>query len=274
MGAFENQARDELIDALAFFGLDRMDSVTYLTLLDYGPSTMSQLASKIEVDRGRIYRGMEKLVNLGIVKLNNNKVTTCEALDPETAFMILIEKKKTEVFHLKKIAGPLTKELESITRPKKSSAMPTFSLIEGRDSIYMRIGKLIQESSHPVYLVTTTDDFVRMFQTSIPEKIKIAESNGVQIRVIIDGNNPLLSDVLKHAPISEIRVGQLPSSSRIIVEKENQLLMSGTIKNTKALIDDTESILYTNSKDITENMYSLCEQIWKKSKISVYSKVN
>lgn len=111
-----------------------------------------------------------------------------------------------------------------------------------------------------------------MFQTSIPEKIKIAKNKGVTIKIIIDDNDSFVSTLLKNSGISEIRVGQLPSNSRIIVEKENQLLMSGTIKNTKTLNDDTESILYTNSKDITENMYSLCEQIWKKSKISIYSK--
>ena len=114
---------------------------------------------------------------------------------------------------------------------------------------------------------------LRMFNTSIPEKIKLAQSRGVQVRVILDGNHTALSEVLANSQISEIRVGPLPSSSRIVVEKEHQLLMSGLIKNTNALIDNTESILYTNSKDITENMYILCEQIWKKSKISVYSKV-
>lgn len=158
MGAFENQARDEIIDSLAFFGLDKMDSIIYMTLIDLGPSTMSQLASRLEVDRGRIYRGMEKLVDLGIVVLHNNKVTTCEALDPESAFGVLIEKKKDELLNLKKIAPKLSQELETMTRPKEGTPFPTFSLIEGRASIYIRVGKLLQESVNPVFLVTTTDD--------------------------------------------------------------------------------------------------------------------
>ena len=70
----------------------------------------------------------------------------------------------------------------------------------------------------------------------------------------------------------EIRIGKLPSQSRIIVEKETQLLMSGNIKPTTSLNENTESILHSSSPEMAENIFSLCDQLWKKTKNVLISK--
>lgn len=266
MGAFDSKDYDEIVTSFGYFGLEKIDAVIYLTLLDSGPSTMSELATKLEVDRGRIYRAMEKLVDIGVVKLHSAKVTTCEAIKPETAFMMLIEKKKTKVTELRKISKDLIPQLQQFTRKPEEVKSPSISMIEGRNSIYTRIGKLIQDSVNPVYFVTTTDDFVRMCQTAIPEKIKTANSKGLRIRIVVDAENSELKNLNKSLKLPEIRFGKLPSKSRIIVEKESQLIMSGMIKDSSSLTDESESVMYTNSPEMTDNMYSLCEQIWKKTK--------
>ncbi|NDB87948.1 MAG: hypothetical protein EB164_03305 [Thaumarchaeota archaeon] len=52
----------------------------------------------------------------------------------------------------------------------------------------------------------------------------------------------------------------------MIVEKSNQLIMSGSTKNSKDLNDETDSVLHTNSSDMVENIFSLCTHLWKISK--------
>jgi len=52
----------------------------------------------------------------------------------------------------------------------------------------------------------------------------------------------------------------------MIVEDESQLIMSGSIKETMNLNDENDSILYTNSSEMINNMYSLCSHLWTKSK--------
>ena len=271
MGTSEDEIFRELLESLQFFGLEHLESEIYLLLLENGPATMSDLAAKLDVDRGRIYRAMDKLSELNIIKINDSKVRTCNAIPPEKALSALINKKKEQVANLKKISKLISKELDVITRPSKEPDSPTFSLIEGRNSIYSRIGKLIQESKNPVYLVTTTDDFIRMFQTAIPEKISIATNNGVELRILVDIDDPILQDMTSTESFPEIRIGKLPSKSRIIVEKETQLLMSGNIKPSTSLHENSESILHSSSQEMAENMFSLCEQLWKKTKHVVIS---
>ncbi len=271
MGTPEDETFRDLLESLQFFGLEHLESEIYLMLLENGPATMSDLAAKLDVDRGRIYRAMDKLAELKIIKINNSKVRTCDAIPPEKALSSLISKKKEQVANLKKISKLISKELDVITRPNKEPDAPTFSLIEGRNSIYSRIGKLIQESKNPVYLVTTTDDFIRMFQTAIPEKISFATKNGVELRILVDSEEPILQDVITTEGFPEIRIGKLPSKSRIIVEKETQILMSGNIKPTTSLHENSETILHSSSQEMAENMFSLCDQLWKKTKHVVIS---
>lgn len=236
--------------------------------------SMSELADKLGVDRGKIYRSMERLEKLGVVVLKNSKITVCEAIPPDKALYSLIEKKKKHVVHLKKISKNISNELEKITRNHMPLEIPSFSLIEGRNSIYTKIGKFIQDAKNSIYFVTTTKDFLIMMHTAIPEKIRLAKNKGIVFRVIVDDDDNNLCDAMMLCSIDELKVGKLPSKSRMIVEKNNQLLMSGTIKETNSLIESSETMLYSNSSEMATNLFSLCEQLWKNTKkiISISAK--
>ena len=274
MGAFSSNEYDDVISSLSYFGLEKLDSSIYLTLLEFGPCTMSELATKLDVDRGRIYRGIEKLARVGIIVVRNSKVTRCEALLPDKAFQKLIDQKQQHVNKLRGILDKIVGELEQISRPQESTKTPNFSIIEGRHSIYTRIGKLIHESKNDVFIVTTSDDFARMLHTAIPEKIKSAKNNNVTIKILLDSENADFQKLLKTFSICTIHVGNLPSKSRIIVEKDIQVMMSGIIKNTQTLNENSESILHSNSCEMTSNMFSLCEQMWKQSSPLTVTKNN
>ncbi len=272
MGAFGSTEYNELVSSLSFFGLEKLDSSIYLALLEFGPCTMSELATKLDVDRGRIYRAIEKLDRLGIVNISNTKVTRCEALSPEKAFQKLLDEKQRHVIKLRNLLGKVTNDLEVISRPQESPKTPNFSIIEGRSNIYSRIGKLIHEAKNDVYIVTTIDDFLRMLQTAIPEKIKIARNNNITIKILLDSENIDSRKLPTSFNTYHIHVGNLPSKSRIIIEKEKQVMMSGVIKNTPILDEDSESILHSNSYEMTSNMFSLCEQMWKQSTLLAITK--
>jgi len=272
MGTFGSNDYDDIVSSLSFFGLEKLDSSIYLALLEFGTCTMSELATKLEVDRGKVYRSVEKLDRLGIIILSASKITRCEALAPEKAFRKLIDEKQAQVNKLRSILDKVTNELDQITRPQELQKTPNFSIIEGRNTIYTRIGKLIQEASNDVYLVTTTDDFLMMLHTAIPEKIKIAKNNHVKIKILLDSENNDLPKLSNTFNTFNIHIGKLPSKSRIIVEKEKQVMMSGIIKNSQILNEESESILYSNSYEMTTNMFSLCNQIWKQSTILSISK--
>ena len=257
---------DELITELSYFGLDKTDATMYLGLLRIGSLTVGKMSTKLEIDRGKAYRSLNKLRDMGLITTTFSNPTICESVAPADALTSVIQRKEDEVVTMQKLSQKIIKDLKELNRPQNVSEASSISIIQGRSNIYSRTGKLIQDSSKIIYIITTAEDILRMYHTAIPEKIALCKKNGGTVRVLTDTTNENLLPLISRLKATETRVGKLPSKSRVVVEEEGQLIMSGSIKETMDLNDDNDSILYTNSKEMINNMFSLCQHLWKKAK--------
>jgi len=257
---------EELITELSYFGLDRTDAIMYLGLLRIGSLTVGKMSTKLDIDRGKAYRSLNKLRDIGLITTTFSNPTICEAVPPGEGLTSVVQKKEDEIVTMQKLARKIITDLKELNRPQQVSEVSSISIIQGRSNIYSRIGKLTQASSKTIYIVTTAEDILRMYHTAIPEKIKMCMDKGGKVRILTSTNNPSLYPLINRLKASETKLGKLPSKSRLIVEEGGQLIMSGSIKETMDLNDDSDSILYTNSVEMINNMFSLCAHLWKKAK--------
>jgi len=257
---------EDLTTELSYFGLDKTDSKMYLGLLRIGSLTVGKISTKLEIDRGKAYRSLNKLRDMGLITTTFSNPTICEAVSPSDALTSVIQKREDEITTMQKLSKKIIKDLKDLRRPDSVSEVSSISIIQGRSNIYSRIGKLIQESKKTIYVMTTAEDILRMYHTAIPEKIKLCQKNGGEVKVLTYTESDNLIPLIDRLGASETRIGKLPSKSRVIVEDQGQLIMSGSIKETMDLNEDTDSILYTNSAEMINNMFSLCQHLWKKAK--------
>lgn len=257
---------EELLTELSYFGLDKTDSTMYLGLLRIGSLTVGKMSTKLDIDRGKAYRSLNKLRDMGLITTTFSNPTICEAVPPADALTTVIQRKEDEITTMQKLSNKIVKDLKDLNRPQHVSEVSSISIIQGRSNIYSRVGKMIQESSKTIYIVTTAEDILRMYHTAIPEKIVLCKKNGGEVRVLTDTAIDSVLPLISRLKATETRVGKLPSKSRLVVEEGGQLIMSGSIKETMDLNDDNDSILYTNSKEMINNMFSLCSHLWKKAK--------
>lgn len=260
------QDSKKLITVLSEFGLDESDARLYLGLLQFGSVTVGSISSKLEIDRGKAYRSLNRLRNLGLVSTTFSNPTICHALEPQDAIDTIIQKKMDEIVTMRKVAKEINTDLKQMSKEKGTIEESSFSIIQGRLNVYARIGKLIHQAKKTVYIVTTVDDVLRMYHTSIPEKIALRKKNGVDIKLLTYTNSENLLPLIDRLGPSESRIGKLPSKSRMIVEKDHQLIISDSINESMNWNDENDSILYTNSAEMVSNIYSLCNVLWKKSK--------
>ena len=251
---------------LKHFDLEEIDSKIYIGLLQVGPLSVGNIAAKLEIERGKAYRSLEKLRSLGLITTTMTNPIICKPIEPQEALTNIISRKENEFVTMQKLASKLAVDLKNITRKQPSNDTPTVSIIQGRHNVYSRIGKMLQESDGIVYIVTTEKDLMRMYHTAIPEKIKICKDRGGQIRVITDSEDSNTLSIIAKLGASEIRIGKLPSKSRMVVEEQKHVIMSGGFSETMDMNDDGDSVLDSNSVEMTNNMYSLCEHLWKRSK--------
>ncbi len=257
---------EDLVSALKYFGLEGDDAKIYLGLLRTGEVTVGSLSAKLDVDRGKTYRALNKLRNFGLITTTLSNPTICKAIDPQEALQSIIQKKQDEIVTMEKLSRRLITSLDELKRPSPATEVSSFSIIQGRSNIYSRIGKVITEAEDVVYIVTTVEDIMRMYHTAIPEKIKESIKKGRQIRIVTEIENKQAIQLVNRLGASEIRFGKLPSRGRIVGEKDKQIIMSGSMKGSMDLNDDTDSIIHTNSVEIVNNIFSLCSHLWKKSK--------
>lgn len=257
---------EELTTELAYFGLDKTDTKMYLGLLKIGSLTVGKISTKLDIDRGKAYRALNKLRCMGLVTTTFSNPTICDAVPPNEALPNVINKKEDEITTMRKLSNKIVQDLKELSKPREVSEVSNISIIQGRSNIYSLIGKMVQESNKTIYIMTTAEDVLRMYHTSVPDKIKLCKKNGGEVRVLTHTESGNVLPLIDRLGATETRIGALPSKSRVIVEEGAKLIMSGSIRESMDLNDDNDSILYTNSTEMVNNMFTLCSHLWKKAK--------
>jgi sugar-specific transcriptional regulator TrmB len=221
---------------------------------------------KLDIDRGKTYRALNRLRNMGVVTTTFSNPTLCTAIPPSDALKLIVERKQDEITTMKNLSQKIVEDINIIVRNTEVPEVSSFVIIQGRSNIYSRISKILQKATGVVYLVAPPEDLMRMYHTSIPERIEMIKKTGTEVRILTEiSNEKELSFVYRLNP-TELRIGKLPSKSRLFVEENKQLIMSGALNASMDLNDDSDSVMQTNSLEMVNNMFSLCTLLWGKSK--------
>jgi sugar-specific transcriptional regulator TrmB len=244
--------------------LDELESKIYLSLLRTGPITASALAKDLNIDRARMYRTVDKLVDRNIISTTLSSPKLCIAVEPEKALKIALEKKEEEIKKIKKSGEAIVDKINNEITTNQGTNIPTLRIVQGRTNIYTDIGQMIENCTETIYLATTLEDISKMYHSIIPEKIKICEKNGGKVLLLVDVDDPEMIEFVKRFNATETRVCKLPSKGRIAVQKDKQMIMSDSTQ--AASNSDTDFSLSTNAKDMISNIERLCGLVWKTGK--------
>jgi sugar-specific transcriptional regulator TrmB len=259
--------QQQIIESLAYFGFEDIDSKVYMGLLQTGPMSVGSLSSRLGIDRGKTYRSLSKLRNLGVVSTTFSNPTLCSAIEPIEALNTILERKQDEIITMKSLSEKISQDISEIVRNCDMQELSSFLIIQGRSNVYSRISKILQKASGTVYIVAPHEDLMRMYHTAIPEKIQLIKESGIEVRILTEVTGERELSFVRRLNPSEIRLGKLPSRSRMVVEENKQLIMSGSLNDSMDLNDEGDSVMHTNSIEMVSNMYSLCTLLWNKSKV-------
>ena len=251
----------ELKDTL---DLDELESKIYLSLLRTGPITASALAKDLNIDRARMYRTVDKLVDRNIISTTLSSPKLCIAIEPEKALKIALEKKEEEIKKIKKSGEAIVDKINNEITTNQGTNIPTLRIVQGRSNIYSDIAQMIENSTETVYIATTLEDISKMYHSIIPEKIKICEKNGGKVLLLVEVDDIEMISFVKRFNATETRICKLPSKGRIAVQKDKHMIMSDSSQSSSNA--DTDFSLSTNAKDMINNMDNLCRLLWKSGK--------
>ena len=259
----------EQVEKLAFelrgtLDLEDLESKIYLSLLRTGPITASALAKDLNIDRARMYRTVDKLVDRNIISTTLSSPKLCIAVEPEKALKIALEKKEEEIKRIKKSGEAIVDKINSEITTNQGTNIPTLRIVQGKANIYSDIAQLIENCVDTIYIATTLEDISKMYHSIIPEKIKVCEKNGGKVLLLVEVNDSEMLSFVKRFNATETRVCKLPSKGRIAVQKDKQMIMSDSSQT--ASNSETDFSLSTNAKDMINNIDNLCKLLWKSAK--------
>ena len=232
-----------------------------------GPVTASALAKELHIDRTKVYRTVDKLLTLKIVSTTFSKPKLCVANKPEEVIKNVLQLKQTQVNKIRNTKDYLIKRIQETIPINYSSNIPTFHVVQGTANIYSDIEKLIENANGTVYILTTLKDLSKMYHTDIPEKIKICEKNGGQVRLLTEVTKVEFLPFMKRFGATETRIGKLSSRGRMIVEEGKQMLMSDAVWGDSDQSNiDSDYAINTNSGEMVNNIFILCDLLWANSK--------
>lgn len=250
----------------SLLGMDEFEGQIYLTLLRTGPITASALAKELSVDRAKTYRVIDKLSNEGFVSLSFSSPKMCIPIDPENALTIILEKKEHEVKKIRDIGKKIIRRVKDTIVPHFGTNVPAFRIIQGTEKIYSNIEKILEVESEIIYIVTTSEDVAKMYHSNIPERISSFKKEGGMVRLIVDADDKQIISFLRRINATETRLGKLPSKGRMVVSKNNQMIISKDMDFAKHASNKSEYAMITNAPEMVDNIFSLCSFLWDASK--------
>ena len=244
--------------------LDDLESKIYLSLLRTGPITASALAKDLNIDRARMYRTVDKLVDRNIISTTLSSPKLCIAINPEKALKSALERKEEELKKIRVSGEAIVDKINNEISTNQTTNIPTLKVVQGRTNIYSDIGELIENCDDTMYLVTTLEDISKMYHSMIPEKIKICEKKGGKVMLLVQVKDSKMVSFVKRFGATETRICKLPSEGRIAVQSGKHLIMSDSSQ--KSSNPESDFSLSTNAKDMIGNLDTLCQLLWKSAK--------
>lgn len=251
----------ERIRKLMDHGLTEYQARVYLTMLDLGTATASQVTPHARVPRTRIYATMSQLHEKGLVEII-----------PETPLRykpVPFDRYLTKtVDELRDRAGTLEKHLESIAKEFAVVGQVTpedkgrFEAIHGRRNVRERLIKMYEATERTWVGIGTTRSPSRVLR-GFGEYIIEKAAKGVRFRWAFPVTAENLKDVQRLGKYAEIRSVDFTVPMYMHVSDAREFIMSHPIPDDDSFYKGEDICIWTDDKALAQAVANIMERTWE-----------
>ncbi|AHF99473.1 ArsR family transcriptional regulator [Halostagnicola larsenii XH-48] len=150
------------------FNLGEYEIDAYLTVLEQGQLTASEIADRTDIPQPRVYDTVRSLSDRGLVELRESRPMKVVAIDPEEAF--------------ENVQSSLEQMIDELGSRYTAPARDTeaVSLVKSRSTILRYLEEVIDAAEYELALSLTPD-----LLTRFEEELKVAVAAGVSVDLIV-----------------------------------------------------------------------------------------
>jgi sugar-specific transcriptional regulator TrmB len=242
-------------------GLTEYQARVYLTLLDLGSATASQIPALSRVPRTRIYATMQQLHEKGLVEILPETPLRYKAVPFAAYLRSIAEELRTRASQLDSNLDALSREFAILAR-EEPEGRGRFEAIYGRRNVRERLIKMYDASGREIIGIGTSRSPGRIMKAFGPSLIAKSKE-GLSMKYAFcftPENREDVKVLLKHAEVRHIDF-QMPVYLHVVDGKE--FLMSHPIPDDDSYYRGEDIAIWTDDPAIARAMSQMADQIWK-----------
>lgn len=156
---------------LVNLGLSEKESLSYLTLLQGGALSASEVAKRINALPNAVYRLMGGLEKRGFVVDLGGRPRRFQARPPEAAFNAFLESQAVVIERAK------TAALESLTKAPRRAAPTRVDLVTGQEEVFAKAVEMYNETKEETLLISigepVSEELMLAIRDALERKVKM-----------------------------------------------------------------------------------------------------
>ena len=265
---------EKIKEILENFGLTARESEIYIYLGRNGRLKGCEIARKLRIHKGQVYRILRRLQNMGLVEVTLEIPAQFSAV----SFAKIIDSKIRAISEdatlLKHSRKDLLQNWSNIYIPKISTIDERLMIIEGHQNTYPRIFQMIAEAEKEVLLMisgaTPTEILLREIYNALFKKVK---KSGIQVRILtqsLEKNDDAIQQKYQkvfrqnledYIQWMHLKTG-LTLQSRFFIKDAKEILLFTKLPKIQLASNLEETCIWTNCNAIIDLISVLFEELW------------
>lgn len=177
----------QLIRSLRRIGLTEYEAEVYLTLLNLGSASASDISKKCKVPVSKIYEVIRLLSNRGLVEIQPSRPKKFHPLDPAKTIKPHIKRIKSELDSLAKLVVSYYKN------PHQTAGKDIFWLFNGKKELKIKTEELINNAQKELLIIAQELHYIDLdLIKKLPSKIDLKIASNINF------NSPLHRSIAKY----------------------------------------------------------------------------
>jgi len=245
-------------------GLTEYQARVYLTLLDLGTATASQVTPHARVPRTRIYATMSQLHEKGLVEIIPETPLRYKAVPFGRYVSKSVEELRDRAASLEKNLDAIAKEFQVVgqTAPEERGR---FEAIYGRRNARERLIKMY-EATEKTWIGIGTTRSPRRVMNGFGDYITAKSGTGVRFRYAFPVTPENLKDVARMSKYAEIRSVDFYVPMYMHVSDAREFLMSHPIPDDDSFYRGEDICIWTDDEALAQAVANVMERVWEGGK--------
>ncbi len=239
---------EEARSTLKEIGLTSYETRAYLTLIESGVMTASQVSERSEVPYSKVYETLNSLQKKGWIETKQGRPTKYYPKSPSEAFQAMRLRLEDKINAWKQT---VVKELQPLYQRREFREKPDIWILRGDSSVLAKLQEMLEDAK--TELMVAVPGFARAYLNAGIPMLNRVQGRGLAVHVMVGGD----WNIEMFRGIEEIKVREDMFGGGVIMDGREALLFLGEEK--------PSLVIWSNHIGLVKFAKDYFQHLWKTS---------